>query len=328
MRIEQIARAVYYDLMTYDHSLFWRTRRAMSAGGFLTTIHNITDVAAARAYLYIMLEYHCTPYLSVEGNIPSKNILRMIIPQIHLRRPSDWYSPRFPIPRLQQIRLHRLFNPHSLRPNQLRHLHHIGKIKLVFLGRILRRKHVLLPWLSQQALHRDFSRKNPIRTFLLVFEFLGDPAAVHEHRCAGAVALEGSDDEIALVAFVHAGSDEHLLVVSEVACCVDAAVVEVMDGCGVDVWWEGKRITHETVFEFSDEFGFPVESLHLPCSEGEGCDGYQSYELRLADGYRSIVEGPRNRIPSIIRPGPCRLPARTRLGGLSTMDMKFGSSAG
>jgi hypothetical protein len=37
--------------MIYDHSLFWRTRRAISAGGFLTTIHNITDVAAARAYL-------------------------------------------------------------------------------------------------------------------------------------------------------------------------------------------------------------------------------------------------------------------------------------
>lgn len=27
-------------------------------------------------------------------------------------------------------------------------------------------------------------------------------------------------------------------------------------------------------------------------------------------------------------PGPCRFPARTRLGGLSTMDMKLGSSAG
>jgi hypothetical protein len=31
--------------------LFWRTRRAISAGGFLITIHNIIDVAAARAYL-------------------------------------------------------------------------------------------------------------------------------------------------------------------------------------------------------------------------------------------------------------------------------------
>lgn len=37
--------------MIYDQSLFWRTRRAMSAGGFFTTIHSMTDVAAARAYL-------------------------------------------------------------------------------------------------------------------------------------------------------------------------------------------------------------------------------------------------------------------------------------
>lgn len=33
-------------------------------------------------------------------------------------------------------------------------------------------------------------------------------------------------------------------------------------------------------------------------------------------------------VPKTMRPGPCRLPARTRLGGLSTMDIKFGSSAG
>lgn len=33
-------------------------------------------------------------------------------------------------------------------------------------------------------------------------------------------------------------------------------------------------------------------------------------------------------IPSTISPYPCLLPARTILGGLSTMDMKFGSSAG
>ena len=41
----------FYDLMSYDHSLFWRTRRVRSAGGFFTTIHSMTDVAAARAYL-------------------------------------------------------------------------------------------------------------------------------------------------------------------------------------------------------------------------------------------------------------------------------------
>ena len=32
--------------------------------------------------------------------------------------------------------------------------------------------------------------------------------------------------------------------------------------------------------------------------------------------------------PSIINPGPCRLPLRIKVGGLSTMDIKFGSSAG
>lgn len=32
--------------------------------------------------------------------------------------------------------------------------------------------------------------------------------------------------------------------------------------------------------------------------------------------------------PRTMRPGPCLLPARTRFGGLSTMDMKLGSSPG
>jgi hypothetical protein len=49
-----------YDLMNYDHSLFWRTRRDISAGGFLTTIHNITDVAAAKAYLIELMEDRVT----------------------------------------------------------------------------------------------------------------------------------------------------------------------------------------------------------------------------------------------------------------------------
>jgi hypothetical protein len=33
------------------HSLFCRTLRAISAGGFFTSIHNITEVAAESAYL-------------------------------------------------------------------------------------------------------------------------------------------------------------------------------------------------------------------------------------------------------------------------------------
>jgi hypothetical protein len=33
-------------------------------------------------------------------------------------------------------------------------------------------------------------------------------------------------------------------------------------------------------------------------------------------------------LPKTMSPGPCLFPARTRFGGLSTIDMKFGSSAG
>jgi hypothetical protein len=47
-------------------------------------------------------------------------------------------------------------------------------------------------------------------------------------------------------------------------------------------------------------------------------------QLGLAGALRYRVE----RIPRTIRPGPCFFPARTKVGGLSTMDMKFGSSAG
>lgn len=41
----------YIHVFIQDHSLFRRTRRAISVEGFLTTIHNIIDVAAAKAYL-------------------------------------------------------------------------------------------------------------------------------------------------------------------------------------------------------------------------------------------------------------------------------------
>jgi hypothetical protein len=46
-------------LTTYDHSLLWRTLRAIFAGGFFTTIHSITDVAAARAYLDKRIRIYC-----------------------------------------------------------------------------------------------------------------------------------------------------------------------------------------------------------------------------------------------------------------------------
>lgn len=44
---------IFMILMNHDHSLFCLTRRAISAGGFFTTIQSITEVAAARAYLVI-----------------------------------------------------------------------------------------------------------------------------------------------------------------------------------------------------------------------------------------------------------------------------------
>lgn len=36
----------------HHHSLFCRTRRAISEGGFRTTIHSIMEVAADKAYLF------------------------------------------------------------------------------------------------------------------------------------------------------------------------------------------------------------------------------------------------------------------------------------
>lgn len=59
---------------------------------------------------------------------------------------------------------------------------------------------------------------------------------------------------------------------AEVAAGDDAAVVEVMDGRGVDIWWEGEGVADEAVLKFSDELSFPAESLDLPGAEGEGRD--------------------------------------------------------
>jgi hypothetical protein len=51
--------------------------------------------------------------------------------------------------------------------------------------------------------------------------------------------------------------------------------------------------------------------------------------IKAAYQVGQIVEGSQQKnIPRTMRPGPCRLPARTRFGGLSTIDMKLGSSAG
>ena len=91
-------------MMIYDHSLFWRTRRAISAGGFFATIHNITDVAAARAYL----EDWIRKDLGVHGHgvgtldgLPCENILCMIISEVDLRRSPNWDPPGLSIPSFQ-----------------------------------------------------------------------------------------------------------------------------------------------------------------------------------------------------------------------------------
>lgn len=91
-----------YDVMNYDHSLFWRTRRAISAGGFLTTIYSITDVAAASAYLGggvnkagVLIGG------TAKDNVPCKDILCMIIPEIDFCRSPNWNPSCLPIPSFQ-----------------------------------------------------------------------------------------------------------------------------------------------------------------------------------------------------------------------------------
>src|ERR1700728_1458900 len=87
--------------MIYDQSLFCRTRRDMSAGGFLTTIHSMIDVAAARAYLGAL---GLVPFFRTV-DLPCKNILGVVIPQVYFCGSADRYPFRFSIPSHEQIRL-------------------------------------------------------------------------------------------------------------------------------------------------------------------------------------------------------------------------------
>jgi hypothetical protein len=98
-------------MMNYDHSLFWRTRRAISAGGFFTTIHSITDVAAARAYLKggfskvnVRFGGHETcvgSWGTGIGDLPCKDILCMIISKVDFRWSPNWDASRLSIPGFQ-----------------------------------------------------------------------------------------------------------------------------------------------------------------------------------------------------------------------------------
>jgi hypothetical protein len=90
--------------MIYDHSLFWRTRRAISAGGFLITIHNIIDVAAARAYLVGGVREGRGIGKALTAwifHLPCEYILCMIIPEIDLSCPSNWNSSSLSVPSFQ-----------------------------------------------------------------------------------------------------------------------------------------------------------------------------------------------------------------------------------
>lgn len=101
----------------HHHSLFCRTRRAMSEGGFLTTIHSIMEVAADNAYLFgrtLAMIYNeffgeyggmsdiC--YVDTQRfGLPGNDVLCMIISQTNLRR-SPYRNPfRFSIINREKI---------------------------------------------------------------------------------------------------------------------------------------------------------------------------------------------------------------------------------
>jgi hypothetical protein len=93
-------------LRLHDQSLFCLTRRAMSAGGFLTTIHSITEVAAARAYLgggVRLLDVKMSR--GWVCGLPCEDILCMIVSEVDLSGSSNWDASSLPIPSFQQIRI-------------------------------------------------------------------------------------------------------------------------------------------------------------------------------------------------------------------------------
>lgn len=98
-------RGLFETLRLYDQSLFCLTRRAISAGGFFTTIHSITDVAAARAYLDGRA-LGFTAWIGVQGSVcylPCEDILCMIVSEIDLSCSSNWNTSSLSIPGFQQI---------------------------------------------------------------------------------------------------------------------------------------------------------------------------------------------------------------------------------
>jgi len=86
------------------------------------------------------------------------------------------------------IHTHSGLNPDGLASRQLGHLLDIWEIKQAPLGLIVRRKHVLLPWFSEQPLHSDLALGQPIRSRPLIPVLLVDPAAVYKNS-RGVLAL-------------------------------------------------------------------------------------------------------------------------------------------
>lgn len=51
---------------------------------------------------------------------------------------------------------------------------------------------------------------------------------------------------------------------AEAARSVDAAIVKVVNGLGVDGRGQGEGLAEEAVFEFGEEVRLPAEALDLP----------------------------------------------------------------
>lgn len=129
-------------------------------------------------------------------------------------------------------------DPDRLAAGQLSHLLHIREIKHALLRLVVRRKHVLLPRLSQESFHCDLTRWQPIGPCPLISMLLVDPAPVHQNRRA-VLTLQRCDNHVSIRTIAHSRSDQHLLVMSEMARCQHAAIVKVVNSIGINGRWEG-----------------------------------------------------------------------------------------
>ena len=296
--------------------------------------------------------------MTEEMGSPCEDVLSMVVGQIDLGCSPQGNPVGFKVHNVQIVKVYRdqsglahqgygvempahtcrCFNPDRLASGQLGHLLDIREIKLVDVRPVVRREHVLLPRLPQQPLHRDLPDWQAIQPCSLVAVLLADPATVDQDRGRIALALQRCDNEVALVPVVHSRPDEHLLVMAETPRRVHSAVVEVVDGVGVDDGGQRQRFAYETVFAFRNEVVLPFQTLDLPCPEEKGRDGDESYELgcQLQSwvSFSSVgsaswqAKGVGGRVLRIMRPGPCLRPIRTSLGGASRIETNSGASPG